>query len=67
MVETATASAGVTAEELARIEWLKCSLSSAYFINQYCFIYDATDAIWIPFTLWPEQVAALQTLEAHKW
>lgn len=46
----------------ARIEWLKCSRSPAYFIHQYCFIYNATEREWIPFRLWPAQVSTLRTI-----
>ena len=56
-----------TAEAIARREWLKCTLSSAYFINEYCYIYDATLGNWIPFTLWPEQRQVLADLDEHKW
>lgn len=54
-------------EEIAKIEWLKCSLSAAYFINEYCRIYDATAAEWIPFILWPEQIEALETITQNRW
>jgi hypothetical protein len=56
-----------TPEELARIEWLKCSISAAYFINTYCKIYDATEGEWIPFILWPEQIEALEIIVNNKW
>lgn len=36
------------------------------FINDHCQIYDATLGQWIPFTLWPEQTDALNTLEENK-
>jgi hypothetical protein len=45
--------------EQAKREWLKCGLSCHYFLNNYCYIYDATQATWIPFHLWPLQVGAL--------
>jgi len=45
-----------------RIEWLKCSKSAAYFIHNYCFIYDATAGEWIPFHLWPGQLLVLAML-----
>jgi len=57
----------VNFEELARLEWLKCSMSCAYFVNEYCYIYDAGVSDWIPFKLWPEQESALQDFEQNKW
>lgn len=45
-----------------REEWLKCSASAAYFIYTYCQIYDATEAMWVPFKLWPAQVDVLDAL-----
>lgn len=45
-----------------RIEWLKCSKSCAYFIHNYCKIYDATLGDWIPFHLWPMQLLVLHLL-----
>jgi hypothetical protein len=55
----------ITTDSEIRVEWLKCSKSAAYFIYNYCQIYDATEGDWIPFHLWPEQVAVLQALVAH--
>lgn len=46
--------------EKSKIEWLKCSESPEYFIERYCFIYNATDRNWIPFDLWPAQVDTLE-------
>jgi hypothetical protein len=51
-----------TTEERAKVEWLKCSYEPAYFLNQYCRIYNATDRDWIPFDLWPAQEETLQTI-----
>lgn len=51
--------------EDVRIEWLKCAQSSAYFVHNYCKIYDATAREWIPFHLWPKQADVLDELE-HK-
>lgn len=62
-----TATDASSPEERARLEWLKCKLSSAYFINEYCQIYDATEGTWIPFKLWPEQIQVLHELDNHKW
>lgn len=41
---------------------MKCSQSCHYFLNTYAHIYDATLGTWIPFTLWPDQVRALDSL-----
>lgn len=49
-----------------RFEWLKCSESAAYFIHNYCYIYDATAGQWIPFELWPEQLAVLEKLVTER-
>lgn len=48
--------------EEARVEWLKCSKSCLYFIDNYVQIYEATQATWIPFKLWPQQVTTLETI-----
>jgi hypothetical protein len=45
-----------------REEWLKCSTSCAYFIYNYVYIYDAVEADWIPFHLWPAQLEALDAI-----
>lgn len=49
-----------------RLEWLKCTRSAAYFIDKYCYIYDATESKWIPFKLWPAQVDILNDLVANR-
>lgn len=43
-------------------EWLKCAESPLYFIDTYCYIYDATEKGWIPFDLWQEQAGTLRTM-----
>lgn len=43
-------------------EWLKCSLSFPYFVDNYVQIYDATAGAWIPFNLWPEQIRVAEEL-----
>lgn len=50
----------------AKIEWLKCSMSQAYFIDQYCQIYNATERAWIPFRLWPAQRDILERLAVYR-
>ena len=44
------------------IEWLKCSESPIYFVDNYCRIYDAIERDWIKFSLWPLQAKALITI-----
>lgn len=55
-----------TEQQLARREWLKCSLSPEYFIHNYVQIYDAVQGTWIPFHLWPDQVSALDLLKNNR-
>lgn len=43
-------------------EWLVCDADPAYFIHQYCQIYDATNRQWVPFHLWRAQVETLDTI-----
>lgn len=43
-------------------EWLKCSTSPIYWINEYVHIYDATRREWIPFRLWKEQAVTLKQI-----
>lgn len=52
----------ITSETDIKVEWLKCSKSCSYFVNNYCMIYDATLCEWIPFDLWAEQEVVLQRL-----
>lgn len=47
-------------------EWLKCSKSCLYFIDNYVQIYEATDARWVPFRLWPLQVATLEAIMSNR-
>lgn len=49
-----------------REEWLKCSASCTYFVYNYCKIYDASAGDWIPFVLWPAQVAVLEELQNNR-
>lgn len=42
------------------LEWRKCKRSVSYFIDNYCWIYDAEAKQWIPFNLWKEQFQTLQ-------
>lgn len=45
-----------------RAEWLKCSESAAYFIDQYVRIYDKVEKRWVPFHLWRAQYLVLKVL-----
>ena len=46
----------------AKVEWLICSQEPAYFISEYCTIYNPSDAGWVPFRLWPAQRETLAAL-----
>lgn len=48
--------------ERARIEWLKCEQSIAYFVLGYVFIYNATVQSWMRFELWPAQRSTLASM-----
>ena len=52
--------------QTARIEWLKCELSVSYFTENYVQIYNATDQRWLPFELWPAQVATLGQMREER-
>jgi hypothetical protein len=45
-----------------RHEWLKCSLSFPYWLDEYGHIYDATARRWIRFRLWPGQRAVAEAI-----
>ena len=49
------------AEELG-----KCYNSPEYFIKNYCYIYDTVDNGWVPFELWPAQLAALDVIHNNQ-
>lgn len=51
---------------MSHTEYLKCYKSPAYFIHNYCFIYDAELATWIPFHLWPEQRHTLDLIHSDQ-
>ena len=50
----------------AASEWLTCSESPLYFIDNYLHIYDGTEKAWIPFRLWPAQARALKTMQIER-
>ena len=35
-----------------RVEWARCWQSPGYFLDQYGWVYDATDRGWLRFGLW---------------
>jgi len=41
-------------------------MSAYYFVYNYCHIYDAVKASWIPFRLWQGQADVLQTLQENR-
>jgi hypothetical protein len=49
-----------------RKEFLACTMSPYYFVHQYCYIYDAVQAKWVPFKLWKGQVEVLNTLKDER-
>ncbi len=53
-------------QERVRIEWLKCAESCSYFLNNYGYIYDATLGDWVPFSLWPAQMEALDAIVENR-
>lgn len=56
-----------TDPQRAMIEYLKCQMNPAYFINTYCQITDPNRVgNWFPFTLWPQQRRALSEIEQEK-
>lgn len=58
--------APLTADEAAiQRELLRCAESPLYFLDRYGWIYDATARQWVRFTLWPAQLRALRTINAH--
>lgn len=52
-------------DDQQRAEWLACDALAAYFIDNYCRIYDATARRWIAFRLWREQYETLCAIEAN--
>ena len=43
-------------------EYLRCFANPAYFIHNFCYIYDATESRWVRFELWGAQASVLKTL-----
>ncbi len=52
--------------EHEQLEFRKCRKSFPYFVDTYCFIYDAEAKEWIRFRLWREQYEVAMMLEVHK-
>src|SRR5688500_15517344 len=42
--------------------WLKCYTDVRYFAMRYGWLYSATEQAWLPFTLWPAQMATLRRM-----
>lgn len=49
-----------------RREWLVCAEDAFYFIDRWCWIYDATRREWVPFRLWREQAETLDVLATRQ-
>ena len=52
--------------ELEAEELGKCYHSPEYFIQNYCHIYDTIEGGWVPFELWPAQIAALDIIHGNQ-
>lgn len=48
------------------LEWRTCKKSFPYFVDTYCFIYDAEAGEWIRFRLWREQYEVAKMPSFHK-
>lgn len=53
------------ADDEAR-EILICAADPQYFIETFCYIYDALSAEWIPFILWAAQIVALGIIHLNQ-
>lgn len=49
------------------LEWTKCSKSPAYFVHNYCWIYDNETSDWIRFRLWKEQYQVIKLIHANQF
>ena len=59
-----TASNVLLADPVA--DFLCCCSDPAFFTARYVQIYDATNRVWLPFTLWPAQYDILDALETGR-
>lgn len=59
-----TASNVLLADPVA--DFLCCCGDPAFFTARYVQIYDATNRVWLPFTLWPAQYDVLDALETGR-
>lgn len=59
-------SRGTESGRKADPEWYRCRASVSHFIVKHVKIYDATLKAWIPFDLWPEQEASLETIHLEQ-
>jgi len=53
--------------EIAKLEWLKCSKSPAYWLDNFAYLYNATDRTWMPFKMWAAQHQVIDTLHENTW
>ncbi len=53
-------------ERSPRQEWLKCEASPLYFIDEYGYLYNATEREWMRFRLWRSQAKVLKRLQKHR-
>ena len=53
-------------EQDERAEWAKCALSLPYWLDAYGRIYDPAARGWLPFRLWPAQMALAGQLQAGR-
>lgn len=49
-----------------QLEWLTCAEDPFYFVDRYCWIYDATAREWVRFRLWTEQREVLDVLARER-
>lgn len=49
-----------------KAELLACVESPAYFVDNYCQVYDASAKGWVPFTLWRAQHHTLSVIERER-
>lgn len=47
---------------MPKIQEARCRNNPAYFLTNFCQVYDATKSDWIPFDLWPAQQEALASI-----
>jgi len=45
---------------------MKCADDPTYFVYEYCQIYNATERAWLPFRMWPTQMATLEQIRRQR-